>query len=330
MIAAALASRRRRRAQHLLRRGARHRHAAGRSDRGRRPHAGLSPRTRRTRGFCRIGSVKSNVGHLVIAAGAAGLIKTALALHARATAARSSTPSAQPEDRLRRARRSASYDRLRAWPRGDRAAPRRRQLLRRRRHQRARGLEEAPLRVHRPTPRRRRSCCCSRRARRAALAAAAPRLRRPPRRAPPTPTWPTSPTRCASAASAFAHRACVVAEHADDAVAALAHGRLALRAPAAGRRARAAAGLPVPGPGRAVRRHGPRAVCRRAGVPRRLRRMPARLRRRAAASTCASAMFAGRRRGARAPPSVTQPAIFALEYALARLLDGAAAYGRPR
>lgn len=32
-------------------------------------------------GFCRIGSVKSNVGHLVIAAGATGVIKTALSLH---------------------------------------------------------------------------------------------------------------------------------------------------------------------------------------------------------------------------------------------------------
>ena len=32
-------------------------------------------------GFCTIGSLKSNVGHMVIAAGAAGVIKTALALH---------------------------------------------------------------------------------------------------------------------------------------------------------------------------------------------------------------------------------------------------------
>ncbi|MET0892540.1 MAG: amino acid adenylation domain-containing protein [Pseudoxanthomonas sp.] len=35
------------------------------------------------KGFCRIGSLKSNVGHLVIAAGAAGVIKTALALKQR-------------------------------------------------------------------------------------------------------------------------------------------------------------------------------------------------------------------------------------------------------
>lgn len=33
-------------------------------------------------GFCRIGSLKSNIGHMVTAAGAGGMIKTALALHA--------------------------------------------------------------------------------------------------------------------------------------------------------------------------------------------------------------------------------------------------------
>ena len=40
-------------------------------------------RTTADRGFCAIGSVKSNVGHLVTAAGATGLIKTALSLHHR-------------------------------------------------------------------------------------------------------------------------------------------------------------------------------------------------------------------------------------------------------
>src|SRR6185295_18688381 len=35
------------------------------------------------RGFCAIGSLKSNVGHMVIAAGAASLIKTSLALSRR-------------------------------------------------------------------------------------------------------------------------------------------------------------------------------------------------------------------------------------------------------
>ncbi|WP_190285775.1 polyketide synthase [Montanilutibacter psychrotolerans] len=48
------------------------------------------------RGFCRIGSVKSNVGHLVIAAGATGVIKTALSLAERRIPASLHFESANP------------------------------------------------------------------------------------------------------------------------------------------------------------------------------------------------------------------------------------------
>ena len=73
-------------------------------------------------GFCAIGSVKSNVGHLVTAAGAAGLIKTALALH------RETLP---PTIGYVRPNPQIDFDAtpfvpqatLAAWPRGD--APRR-------------------------------------------------------------------------------------------------------------------------------------------------------------------------------------------------------------
>ena len=69
-------------------------------------------------GFCAIGSVKSNVGHLVTAAGAAGLIKTALALH------RETLP---PTIGYARPNPQIDFDAtpfvpqatLAAWPRGD-------------------------------------------------------------------------------------------------------------------------------------------------------------------------------------------------------------------
>lgn len=71
-------------------------------------------------GYCRIGSVKSNVGHMVIAAGVAGVIKTALALEREQLPP--SLHYAAPNPAL--ALESSPFvvnDQLQAWPRGEAA-----------------------------------------------------------------------------------------------------------------------------------------------------------------------------------------------------------------
>ncbi|RZL95744.1 MAG: amino acid adenylation domain-containing protein, partial [Variovorax sp.] len=73
-------------------------------------------------GFCRIGSVKSNVGHLVTAAGAAGLIKTALALHSERIPATVHFTAPNPGIRFETTPFRVN-DGLLPWPRGE--APRR-------------------------------------------------------------------------------------------------------------------------------------------------------------------------------------------------------------
>jgi len=66
-------------------------------------------------GYCAIGSVKSNVGHTVIAAGATGVIKTALALHERVLPPSLHVQATNPKIDFARSPFVVN-DTLRAWP----------------------------------------------------------------------------------------------------------------------------------------------------------------------------------------------------------------------
>ena len=68
-------------------------------------------------GFCAIGSVKTNIGHLEQTAGLAALIKTALALKHGKIPPSLNFRQPQPEDRLRRAVRSSSIRNAATGPR---------------------------------------------------------------------------------------------------------------------------------------------------------------------------------------------------------------------
>ena len=267
-------------------------------------------------GFCGVGSVKSNIGHLVAAAGATGLIKTALALREQVIPPSLHFDSPNPAIAFE-ATPFRVVDRLQSWPRG--ATPRRAGVS-------AFGvggtnahvvLEEAPpaaaaeagsgpqlLQLSARTP--------------SALAAAVARLADHLAAHPEASLADVAYT-LRVGRKAFAHRACVVAESAAQAVE-------ALRTDDPSRRSTGeiAAWVPqavflFPGQGAQYAGMG-RALC--AGEPVF----------RAAFDECLQAFegvlaFDLRERmfsdddEALKPTSVTQPATFALEYALARQLQ---------
>ncbi|CAN7639976.1 MULTISPECIES: amino acid adenylation domain-containing protein [unclassified Variovorax] len=265
--------------------------------------------------FCTIGSLKSNVGHMVTAAGAAGLIKTALALHCEAIPASLHYDAPNPVIDFE-ATPFRVNSQLRPWPRE--AAPRRAGVS-------SFGVggtnahvivEEAPLAA--PSDPASGPLLLTLSARTpAALAAAATRL-----------ADHLDAHRELSLADVahtlrvgrkqFAQRACVVAESIDEAV-------TALRSADSAARAGAAVNAWVPQPVFMFPGQG----AQYAGMGRTLYAGDAVFR--AAFDECLQAFegvlgFDLRERmfsddaAALAPTSVTQPATFALEYALARQL----------
>ncbi|MDR6859412.1 polyketide synthase [Variovorax guangxiensis] len=267
------------------------------------------------KGFCTIGSLKSNVGHMVTAAGAAGLIKTALALHSEAIPASLHYETPNPAIDFDSTPFSVNSQ-LRPWPRE--AAPRRAGVS-------SFGVggtnahvivEEAPLREPSDPATGPQLLMLSARSP-AALATAAAQLAEHLDAHREVPLADVAHT-LRVGRKAFAQRACVVAESIDEAVAALRTADSPARAGAA-----APAWMPQPVfmfPGQGAQYAG-MGLALHAAEPVF----------RAAFDECLAAFegvldydlrerIASNDAAALSPTSVTQPATFALEYALARQL----------
>ncbi|MGK6309021.1 amino acid adenylation domain-containing protein [Variovorax sp. DT-64] len=267
------------------------------------------------KGFCTIGSLKSNVGHMVTAAGAAGLIKTALALHCETIPASLHYEAPNPAIDFDATPFSVN-SRLRPWPRG--TAPRRAGVS-------SFGVggtnahvivEEAPPREPSDAATGPQLLVLSARSP-AALATAAAQLADHLDAHRELPLADVAHT-LRIGRKAFAQRACVVASSIDEAVAALRTADSPARAGAA-----APAWVPKPVfmfPGQGAQYAG-MGLALHAAEPAF----------RAAFDECLEAFegvldfdlrerIASEDPAALSPTSVTQPATFALEYALARQL----------
>ena len=211
-------------------------------------------------GFCTIGSLKSNVGHMVTAAGAAGLIKAALAMHSEAIPASLHYEAPNPAIDFDGHALPRERPRCAPWPRE--ATPRRAGVS-------SFGvggtnahviIEEAPLR-RAVRCRERPATAHALRTHAGGAGGGGSAAGRSPRRAPRHLAGRRRPhaARRTQAVRTARLRGRRVRRRGRRRAA---HGRLGRARRRRGQRLGAAAGLHVPGPGRAVRRHGPRAACR--------------------------------------------------------------------
>ena len=312
-------------ADRRLRRGARHRHGAGRPDRGRGARPGL-PR----------------------AAPAARLLRPRLGQDqhrpprrgGRRRRADQGRPGPASTGRSRRActssgrtRRSTSRPaRSTSTPR---CAPGRRTATPRRAGVSSFGiggtnahvvLEEAPAPPTRPAPSRAWQLLLLSARTAAALDAAAANLAAHLRAETRTPPSPTSPTPCRRARRSSSTAGSPSAGAPREAVAALRRAAEPRPArPAWRAEARPPGGLPLPRPGRAVPGHGARRCTAPSRSSARRSTAAPSCCGRISGSTCASALCRrrcrrrGRRRASSSRPRLAQPALFVIEYALARL-----------